>query len=76
MALRVAQGGHDVPEKDVRRRYQRSISNMLSLYLPLADYAEIWHNTQDEGYQKIVTKAGGDVKIHQEDMWKSVTAKI
>ena len=37
VAERVRQGGHDVPESDVRRRYRRSIANLFELYLPLAD---------------------------------------
>jgi predicted ABC-type ATPase len=34
---RVLQGGHDVPEADVRRRFDRSIKNFLQLYRPLGD---------------------------------------
>lgn len=73
VANRVTQGGHHVPETDVRRRYQRSVSNMLSLYLPLADYAEIYHNT-DDGYVKIATKSESDIKIIEEPTWKSITS--
>jgi predicted ABC-type ATPase len=35
---RVLQGGHNVPEPDVRRRYQRGIANFLNTYRQLADY--------------------------------------
>src|SRR5262245_52673574 len=35
VAKRVQQGGHDVPEDDVRRRYRRGISNFLHVYRPL-----------------------------------------
>ncbi len=35
--LRVAQGGHDVPEDDIRRRFVRSWENFQKLYKPLAD---------------------------------------
>jgi predicted ABC-type ATPase len=34
---RVAEGGHNVPEPDVRRRFERSIRNFLSDYRPLAN---------------------------------------
>ena len=34
---RVAAGGHDVPIKDIRRRFKRSIYNFLRLYRPLLD---------------------------------------
>jgi predicted ABC-type ATPase len=33
---RVLRGGHDVPEADVRRRFERSIGNFLVHYRPLA----------------------------------------
>ncbi len=34
---RVAAGGHDVPEADLRRRFERSIHNFLTEYRSLAD---------------------------------------
>src|SRR5436190_3928929 len=37
VAQRVQQGGHNVPEEDVRRRYRRGIANFLRVYRPLAD---------------------------------------
>lgn len=36
VAARVKNGGHDVPEADVRRRFLRSWQNYLSIYRPLA----------------------------------------
>jgi predicted ABC-type ATPase len=36
---RVRKGGHDVPERDLRRRFLPSLQNFFSLYLPLADEA-------------------------------------
>ncbi len=37
VALRVKQGGHDIPTDDVHRRFLRSLRNLFELYLPLAD---------------------------------------
>jgi predicted ABC-type ATPase len=45
VAARVAAGGHNVPEKDVRRRYDRSIRNFLRIYMPLADTWEVYDNS-------------------------------
>lgn len=36
VAARVRNGGHDVPESDLRRRFLRSWQNYLSVYRPLA----------------------------------------
>ncbi|MBU4345161.1 MAG: zeta toxin family protein [Proteobacteria bacterium] len=35
--LRVAQGGHNVPERDIKRRFDRSWSNFQKIYKSLAD---------------------------------------
>ena len=35
--LRVSQGGHDVPEEDIRRRFTRGWENFVHLYRPMAD---------------------------------------
>lgn len=40
---RVRKGGHDVPEADVRRRFQPSLRNFFGRYLPLADQALLFH---------------------------------
>jgi len=37
VAERVRMGGHDVPEKTIRRRYHSGIRNFFRLYRPLAD---------------------------------------
>ncbi len=37
VALRVKLGGHNIPQADVERRFQRSLHNLYALYLPLAD---------------------------------------
>jgi predicted ABC-type ATPase len=35
--LRVAEGGHNVPEKDIRRRFERSWINFQEVYKSLVD---------------------------------------
>ncbi|HEX3869462.1 MAG TPA: AAA family ATPase [Pirellulales bacterium] len=37
VAARVRQGGHDIPEVDVRRRFESGLRNFFGLYGPLAD---------------------------------------
>ncbi len=46
---RVEKGGHDVSEKDQRRRYPRTLVNMKRL-LPDADFAIILDNSAENGY--------------------------
>lgn len=41
---RVESGGHNVPEPDVRRRFVRSMRNLLGLYRPLLDSLHFFDN--------------------------------
>jgi predicted ABC-type ATPase len=45
---RVEQGGHNVPQTDVLRRYNRSWRNFEDTYKPLADSWQIYDNSQVE----------------------------
>jgi predicted ABC-type ATPase len=45
IATRVRQGGHDVPVKDVVRRFQRGWGNFESVYRPLADSWVVYENS-------------------------------
>lgn len=43
---RVASGGHDVPEHDVRRRFVRGATNFFELYEPLMDSWMLFDNSR------------------------------
>jgi predicted ABC-type ATPase len=45
IGARVSQGGHDIPESVVRRRFGRSIQNFLVHYRPLADKWILFDNS-------------------------------
>jgi len=49
---RVLAGGHDVPEKDVRRRYQRSLEN-LPIAIKRADDCILFDNSTSDGYRLV-----------------------
>ncbi len=44
---RVEEGGHDIPEATVRRRFERSLSNFMRIYMGLADSWAIFDNSSD-----------------------------
>jgi predicted ABC-type ATPase len=48
VAIRVAAGGHSVPESDVRRRYHRGLALFEQVYKPLVDEWYHWFS-DDEG---------------------------
>jgi predicted ABC-type ATPase len=39
-------GGHFVPEKEIRRRYERGLLNFFNLYAPIAERWEFYENTK------------------------------
>lgn len=42
---RVESGGHNVPERDVRRRFGRTLRNLFTLYRPLVDTLHFFDNS-------------------------------
>jgi predicted ABC-type ATPase len=48
IAARVKQGGHDVSRDDVLRRFDRSWTNFMGLYRPLADAWAVYDNSGPE----------------------------
>jgi predicted ABC-type ATPase len=44
---RVESGGHNVPERDVRRRFTRTLGNLFTLYRPLLDTLHFFNNSSD-----------------------------
>ena len=48
VARRVAEGGHDIPEAVVRRRFARSWRNFLELYRDVADEWQLYDNSGSE----------------------------
>ena len=60
VAQRVVTGGHNVLQEDIRRRYTRSLANLL-VALQHADNASIFDNSTLVGYQKLLTIENGEV---------------
>ena len=47
VANRVIQGGHNVPEADLRRRFRLSLQNLFGLYRPFCDTWNVYLNADD-----------------------------
>lgn len=43
--LRVSEGGHNIPQDVIERRYQRGINNLFDLYLPICDNVMAFDNS-------------------------------
>ena len=67
--LRVAMGGHDVPEDTIRRRFTRSLHNFSTLYMPLADQWIVFDNTVATKATLVATLKGDNLEIKESKLW-------
>jgi len=62
-------GGHNVPERDVRRRFGRSLANLFALYRPLFDTLHFFDNSSDTPRLIFNDKSGktevGDSELYE-----------
>ncbi len=71
---RVSEGGHDVPEADVRRRFDRSIKNFLILYRALADSWFLFDNSLRTP-SVIALEEQGELRIMKPDAYDTLVAQ-
>ena len=62
VAKRVSLGGHNIPTNTIRRRYESSMRNLTSLYVPICDYWVIYDNSTAEGVRKIAYGSKSEIK--------------
>jgi len=62
VAQRVSEGGHNIPEQTIRRRYKLGLSNLVRLFIPIVDEWYLFDNSTNnyeciaQGGMKIQTK--------------------
>jgi predicted ABC-type ATPase len=71
--MRVAQGGHDIPDNVIERRYKRGLYNVWHHYLPLMDQASFFDNVLPSAYLRLIAeKRGSLMHIHRPDIWNAM----
>jgi predicted ABC-type ATPase len=70
--LRVRQGGHDIPADVVRRRFDRSLSNFMSLYAPLATQWVMFDNSTLPRARLVAIKRGDEPHIEDPVTWRKL----
>lgn len=71
VANRARQGGHDVPETDVRRRWAKGWTNFLGLYRPLADAWRLYDAARLPP-ALIAAETGGNLHVAQPGLYNSI----
>lgn len=56
---RVLEGGHNIPEEIIERRYVKGIRNLFEIYIPISDQVLIFDNSEGR-HQLIADKSSGD----------------
>ena len=72
VADRVRRGGHDIPEKVVRRRFQKSIQNLFKLYRPLLDLWMLFDNSETEP-RLIAREEVGELRVFDQKLFGKIT---
>lgn len=72
IAIRVRQGGHDVPADVVERRYWRGLRNFLGLYRPLADTWTLCDNSGKDLRVVACGQAGGGETVADAETYEKI----
>jgi predicted ABC-type ATPase len=76
VAARVSEGGHDVPEETIRRRFEAGLSNFFGLYQPMATSWGFWDNSLESGLTFMASGAGkATLKTRDQANWERVKAR-
>ncbi len=72
VATRVKEGGHDIPQDVIERRYLGGIKALFDIYLPIVDIALLFDNS--EGSHKMVAKKKENLEIVDIDRFNQIQA--
>jgi len=72
---RVAEGGHNVPIKDVKRRFDRSICNFFKMYRPLLD-SWMFFNNAEMNPKLIAKRTNAHIDIADEELFEQILDKV
>ncbi len=71
---RVDSGGHDVPELDVRRRYERTLRNFFDMYRLYADSVHFFNNTGSEP-ELVFKDEDGDTEVYSPVLYRELVTQ-
>lgn len=74
--VRVAEGGHDIPEDVVRRRFAPGLRNFLGLYSALVDFWAIYDARRSPPTPIASHDPSGATVAHEPALWDSISGTI
>ncbi|WP_373519002.1 zeta toxin family protein [Pricia sp.] len=71
---RVKEGGHNIPEKVIRKRCENGLKNFFNIFRPIVDEWLFIENS-GEPYKLIAQKKQSDEKIYIDKIWNQLKTK-
>ena len=75
VAVRVSEGGHNIPTEVIARRYSRGIENLFKIYIPLCDDWADFDNS-DETPELIAEGINSETIVAKDESWNLLKSKI
>lgn len=76
VAERVRNGGHNIPENTIRRRYISGIKNLFELFIPEVDYWAIYDNTEQPRKKVASGRKNLRTDIFNEESYKAMLSYV
>lgn len=72
VAIRVSNGGHNIPDDIIERRYARGIFNLIHLYIPICEFWMVVNNTTQPAELIARGEASFSKLVLNHDIWNIV----
>lgn len=72
---RVSEGGHNVPEETIRRRYSRGVINLTTKFIGICDYWIVINNSSRPFTFVAEGQGESELKIHDDLVWQQIKNK-
>jgi predicted ABC-type ATPase len=69
---RVREGGHNIPEETIRRRYERGVENFFRLFRPLANSWSLYDHSDPKKSRLIAEKCDTIETVHDPALWQAI----
>ncbi len=69
---RVKEGGHNIPEQVIRRRYNKGVKNLINLFIPVVDNWMVIDNSENPFLTVAEGQQGENMIIHDKNIWNRI----
>lgn len=75
VAMRVSQGGHNIPTDVIYRRFEGGLHNLFNLYMPIVDYWALYDNSNIPTHHIASGELGKEPVIHDAEAFEALRTK-